>query len=481
MKKLLLSMSLAMCFGAISQTTVYSEDFTTGSTWTLNTILGAEGAWANVWYISCQEDGQAAGVCGTACTISDNSLHISTNGALFGDLGAAYFEGLGCNTNRRAESGNINTIGESTLTLSFDMIGAANAQDYTELFYSINGGSTWVSLATPLTSLCCGGVACTGSLQGLWQNNIYALPATCENISNLRIAFVWRNLDDGAATDPSFAVDDILITSASSPSSSITTTNDVAPASWCTGTTVSGTVNFVATGTFNAANVYSAELSDATGAFGSPTVVGTLASAASGNLSITTAIPGGIPTGTGYRIRVVASDPSTTGTNNGSDLVSNPLPIVTLGTLSDVCVNHAASALTGGMPANGTYSGAGVSAGMFDPGVAGVGTHTITYSLTDGNGCSNSTTQDIVVDACLGLSGIYSTPITVYPNPTNETFIISTEGIISEVQLLDMSGRVVKLFEGNNELYDVKEINAGVYILRINNDSVIQTIRLAIK
>ena len=37
----------------------------------------------------------------------------------------------------------------------------------------------------------------------------YPLPANCENIPNLRIGFVWKNLDDGLATDPSFAVDDI--------------------------------------------------------------------------------------------------------------------------------------------------------------------------------------------------------------------------------------------------------------------------------
>ena len=30
--------------------------------------------------------------------------------------------------------------------------------------------------------------------------------------------------------------------------------------------------------------------------------------------------------------------------------------------------------------------------GTFDPSVAGVGTHMITYDYTDGNGCSNSAT-----------------------------------------------------------------------------------------
>jgi hypothetical protein len=35
---------------------------------------------------------------------------------------------------------------------------------------------------------------------------------------------------------------------------------------------------------------------------------------------------------------------------------------------------------------------------MFNPTVAGVGTHTITYTYTDANGCTNTTTQNILVN-----------------------------------------------------------------------------------
>lgn len=80
----------------------------------------------------------------------------------------------------------------------------------------------------------------------------------------------------------------------------------------------------------------------------------------------------------------------------------NPLPIVTLGSFADVCDNASAFALTGGSPAGGTYSGPGVSGGNFNPSVAGVGTHTITYSYTDGNGCPNSATSSINVTSCGG-------------------------------------------------------------------------------
>jgi gliding motility-associated-like protein len=218
MKKLIYPLGLICLsvgsFVANAQTVVYSEDFDGAMTWTLNTDQTAEDSNPNVWYISCQEAGQPVGGCGNGCAVPvNNTLHVGGDPA-FGDLGALYFEtGFSITgTNRRAESANISTVGFSGLTLNFDMIGfGGNPQDYTEVFYSTDGGVIWNSIATPLTAACCGGV-CDGSLQGLWQTNTYLLPAACDNIANLRISFVWKNVDDGVATDPSFAVDNIEIT-----------------------------------------------------------------------------------------------------------------------------------------------------------------------------------------------------------------------------------------------------------------------------
>lgn len=219
MKKLVLS-SLTILFSfsySLAQTTVYSENFDGATTWTLNTDIGAEDSNPNQWYISCEEAGMGDGVCGDDCIASaSQTLHVSTDPGIGGDLGAAYVEtGFSVTgTDRRAESGDINTTGFTSLTLEFEMIGyGGNANDYCELFYSTDGGVAWTSLDPSLTSLCCGGVTCTGAEQGLWQTNTYALPASCEGITNLRISFVWKNLDDGIATDPSFAVDNITITS----------------------------------------------------------------------------------------------------------------------------------------------------------------------------------------------------------------------------------------------------------------------------
>jgi len=81
------------------------------------------------------------------------------------------------------------------------------------------------------------------------------------------------------------------------------------------------------------------------------------------------------------------------------DVIVHPSPTVTLAAAGPFCTN-ASSATLDGAPTGGTYSGTGItsaSAGTFDPSSAGVGTHTITYSFTDANGCTGSATRDIVV------------------------------------------------------------------------------------
>ncbi|MEM9545673.1 MAG: hypothetical protein AAGA77_06855, partial [Bacteroidota bacterium] len=68
------------------------------------------------------------------------------------------------------------------------------------------------------------------------------------------------------------------------------------------------------------------------------------------------------------------------------DIVVNGLPVVTVSG-GPYCIDDGASNLTGS-PMGGTFSGTGItdgSAGTFDPMVAGVGTHTITYTYTDVN------------------------------------------------------------------------------------------------
>ena len=77
-------------------------------------------------------------------------------------------------------------------------------------------------------------------------------------------------------------------------------------------------VDFTANAVFSAGNVFTAQLSDANGSFANPVTIGTLNGTSVG--TINTQIPNYLPNGTGYRVRVVSSNPSLTGTDNGTNL-----------------------------------------------------------------------------------------------------------------------------------------------------------------
>jgi hypothetical protein len=83
-----------------------------------------------------------------------------------------------------------------------------------------------------------------------------------------------------------------------------------------------GSVAYTGTGTFNPGNTFTVEMSDASGNFTPPIVVGSISSTAlSGSIPIN--IPAGTPTGTGYRFRVVSSNPVVTAADNGTNISIN--------------------------------------------------------------------------------------------------------------------------------------------------------------
>lgn len=103
--------------------------------------------------------------------------------------------------------------------------------------------------------------------------------------------------------------------------------------SLCQGTSVA--VTFIASGTYNSGNVFTAQLSNASGSFVSPVNIGTKNAVASG--TILAIIPSNAIAGTGYRIRVVASNLATIGLDNGTNITVNQAPIASISATSTIC------------------------------------------------------------------------------------------------------------------------------------------------
>jgi len=86
--------------------------------------------------------------------------------------------------------------------------------------------------------------------------------------------------------------------------------------------------------------------------------------------------------------------------SGGTAVVSvDPLPWMefTLCDHFDLTTNSKPLTLKGGLPFQGTYSGPGVTNGVFDPSAAGPGTHTIVYTYTNMYGCVDFRSQSLTV------------------------------------------------------------------------------------
>jgi hypothetical protein len=157
----------------------------------------------------------------------------------------------------------------------------------------------------------------------------YVGTATADGAGNWSLGVALANTDYVLATATDASNNTSEFCSCVALAGNTVTTTAFGPASYCRGAAVS--VPYTITGTYVAGNIFTAELSDATGSFAAPVSIGTLASTVAG--TITATIPAAQALGSAYRIRVVASNPVTVGSDNGSNLsVTGPAIFTVLNT-----------------------------------------------------------------------------------------------------------------------------------------------------
>ena len=361
--------------------------------WT-TTNVGTNGGAANKFYVSCTENGNAAGQCGSGCG-SDQSLHVgnvSTSSAAFlfcpsGDCGAAYDDSSpGEITDKRCESPTINCTGQSTITISFVYMEAGQGtQDDATLWYF--DGATWTSLnALAKTATGC-------SPQGTWTAFSAALPASANNNPNVKIGFRWVNNGDGTATDPSFAVDDITLSASSTtpPVASFTVTDQTICAGDC--------VNFTNTSTG--------------GPFSVTSWTFTGASTASSTLDSPTNIC--YPTAGTYQVSLTVTDANGTDTETQAGYITVTTcttPPVASFTVTDQticegdCVDFTNTSTGGPFSVTSwTFTGASTASSTLDSPTnicyPTAGTYQVSLTVTDANGTDTETQAGyITVTSC---------------------------------------------------------------------------------
>jgi hypothetical protein len=134
--------------------------------------------------------------------------------------------------------------------------------------------------------------------------------------------------------------------------------------------------------------------------------------------------------------------------------------------LSTICDTAEAITLNNATPFGGEFSGPGVLNGVFDPSTAGVGIHTIVYTISE-NGCTSAASQNITVDLCLGIEDLTMNFI-INPNPTNSSFYLTGFNENIKIKLYSPDGKLLfenEIFE--NQPIDISNYPSGNYLLKL--------------
>ena len=147
----------------------------------------------------------------------------------------------------------------------------------------------------------------------------------------------------------------------------------------------------------------------------------------------------------------------------------NALPSIDITVSDTICISQTSLTLTA-TPVGGTFSGPGVTNGVFDASLVGVGTFTISYAYTDGNGCSATANKSVYVDGSPGCTPGVGTLAGleiggVYPNPFQDEVTIEFTATSSEpvtINMYDLLGQVIFTAE--------VDVNYGLNTYTIDTD-----------
>ncbi|MFZ9295245.1 MAG: T9SS type A sorting domain-containing protein, partial [Bacteroidia bacterium] len=137
-------------------------------------------------------------------------------------------------------------------------------------------------------------------------------------------------------------------------------------------------------------------------------------------------------------------------------------------TTSVLCIQWPSFTLNG-LPAGGTYTGNGVSGNAFNPSIAGAGTHSISYSYTDANGCSANATRLLNVSVCGGLKDALNNTITIYPQPASGECYVQASAPIQALDIFNASGQKIyyERGHGNFEQRCTLQLPEGLYWIQV--------------
>ena len=89
----------------------------------------------------------------------------------------------------------------------------------------------------------------------------------------------------------------------------------------------------------------------------------------------------------------------------------------------------------------------------------------------------------IDINAEVGLADVEKNPLNIFPNPTNNSITITgLEEGTHKMEIIDMSGRVVKTENINNsQLIDLSALQEGCYLVKVQTNKTLHTAKVIVK
>lgn len=215
---------------------------------------------------------------------------------------------------------------------------------------------------------------------------------------------------------------------------------------------------------FQPGNVFTVQLSDASGSFATPVNIGSKTISAADTIKCQ--VPFGTTPGTGYRIRIIASNPSRISLDDGVDIRVKPIPAnLNVSNNGPLCVgNTLALSVTTSTTGLVTYSWAGpnsFSSGLQNPSLTNVGTvNAGDYIVTAiSQGCIAKDTTTVVVNI-IPAKPTVSSNSPVCPTTTLNLTASSTTGGVTYAWTGPSS---FSSSQQNPSISNVSSANAGTY------------------
>jgi hypothetical protein len=449
----------SLCATAINaQTVLYTNNFDNASSFSL-----ATGS-SNTWVINNVYQGGALFSGTLIPTVpsqpasfsnpNQNYLH-PTSPLAFGQnlqtiTNANYVIGAGSGNLRAVMNTSIDASEYTDITISFWRVGGLNGM---KVIFSTDGGQTWQDA----------GLNFQGSPTTWTQETITV--SALSGQSNIRVGF---EMMEGQLSDPApnpyHSIDELSITGVPdvpTPSGEISINLSVPISGYCSGQSVSATYNVV-TGNINSGNIYSLELSDATGNFDNAVVIGT-----SSSVNTTGTVNGVLPndlTGSNFRMRITSSNEAIIGNDNGTNFTiaaSPATPVITL--------NSATGQLE--VTTNATsfqwyFFGEPIPNSQNQTSITPLMNGGYTVIATNGN-CERS--SEIFTVNFVGIDEEILSMIRVYPNPFSSLLHLEYDGELnSGISVLDVSGKVVFQSKEMLQTINLEKLNSGMYFIQFH-------------